>query len=97
VAKLNIFSVDPRGEISGEHDTEYTFVVEFRGDCDSERRHVRVPGSESVEAGFGHDGPSAAWVTEQLVVQGPLPDNYRPVLDQVREWPDPLYLIAHPK
>ncbi len=38
--------------------------------------------------------PTADWIVERLKVCAPLLDNYRPVVEQVREWHQPLQLFA---
>jgi hypothetical protein len=37
------------------------------------------------------------WIAERALACAPLLDNYRPVLEQVREWPQPLQLYAKPR
>lgn len=37
------------------------------------------------------------WIAERALACAPLLDNYRPVLEQVREWPQPLWLYPQPR
>jgi hypothetical protein len=92
---MNVTAVEPRGVVSGEIDVAWTYVLQIEDGQETERRRVRMADSESVQAGFGEDGPDPEWITARLIEFKVL-DNYRPVLEQVREWPDPLYLHPDP-
>lgn len=56
---------------------------------------IEIADSQRCIAGLAE--PTPGWIAERVRVCAPLLDNYRPVMEQVREWKQPLRLFAEPR
>ena len=90
MAELPILAVAPARPVG---DAWISTVVVGDGD---ERLDLEVHISDSQRCIAGLGDPTREWIVERLRRCAPLLDNYRPVLEQVREWEQPLSLRAEP-
>lgn len=81
------------GDGSDKPDRVWCWSVEvFDGD-DFERVDLRITHSAAIQHGHGgeEDEDSTAFIEDY--VRRRTFDNYRPALEQVREWKQPLYVL----
>lgn len=90
MASLPITAVSPAQRFG---DAWISTVVVGDGD-ERLNLEVQISGTQRAVAGLPEISP--AWIAERLRRCAPLLDNYRPVLEQVREWEQPLRLRAEP-
>lgn len=62
-----------------------------------EELDLRIQISDSQRCIAGLVEPTREWMVQRTRACAPLLDNYRPVLEQVREWAQPLCLCAEPR
>ena len=62
-----------------------------------EELDLRVEVSDSQRCIADLVEPTREWMVQRTWACAPLLDNYRPVLEQVREWAQPLRLRAEPR
>jgi hypothetical protein len=91
VADLPIIKATPAQPVG---DAWTSTLVISDGDDQLDLR-VEVLDTQRCIAGLAE--PTREWIVERAQVCAPLLDNYRPVLEQVREWAQPLHLLAEPR
>jgi hypothetical protein len=63
-------------------------------DDGTEKLELGVEFSDTQRCIAGLAEPTTEWIAERARVCAPLLDNHRPVIEQVREWEQPLRLFA---